>query len=239
MSDESKATGGKTKSGEAPETARRLPANVSVLKIPEKKVEKSSAPAAAAKGKKTSEKRAENKKGAKSAPRKPENRPEKNKAGNEGTLGVKATGTEKPEMKEMKKEKTMAQKNSSSNANTNVPFDAFAKEAAEIGREYSEACVKSGSILMKGMEDMVGIVMSLAQSSAEKQAQFIKEAMSSKTINEFAEVQNKIAQSNFDDFMAGATKLTEIGTKLLTETAEPVNAQIGKAIKRASEAVAA
>ena len=66
-----------------------------------------------------------------------------------------------------------------------------------------------------------------------------KEAMSSKTINEFAEVQNKIAQSNFDDFMAGATKLTEISTKLITESAEPVNAQIGKAIKKASESMAA
>ncbi len=130
-------------------------------------------------------------------------------------------------------------KNSNNNININVPFDNFTKEAAEMSREYSEACVKSGTILMKGMEDFVGVVMSIAQSSAEKQAQFIKEAMSSKTINEFAEVQNKIAQANFDDFMAGATKLTEIGTKLMTDTAEPVNAQIGKAIKRASESVAA
>ncbi|MBK9585785.1 MAG: TIGR01841 family phasin [Alphaproteobacteria bacterium] len=137
------------------------------------------------------------------------------------------------------KEKTMAKSTNNSNSNINVPFDSFAKEAAEISRDYSEACVKSGTIFMKGMEDFVGVVMALAQSSAEKQAQFIKEAMSSKTINEFAEVQNKIAQANFDDFMAGATKLTEISTKLITESAEPVNAQIGKAIKKASQSLAA
>ncbi|MCB1839910.1 MAG: phasin family protein [Alphaproteobacteria bacterium] len=134
------------------------------------------------------------------------------------------------------KEKTMAK---TSNSNVNIPFDSFAKEAAEISREYSEACVKSGTLFMKGMEEFVGVVMSIAQSSAEKQAQFLKEAMSSKTINEFAEVQNKIAQANFDDFMAGATKLTEISTKLLTDSAEPVNAQIGKAIKKASQSLAA
>lgn len=133
----------------------------------------------------------------------------------------------------------MAKSTNNSNSNINVPFDSFAKEAAEISRDYSEACVKSGTIFMKGMEDFVGVVMALAQSSAEKQAQFIKEAMSSKTINEFAEVQNKIAQANFDDFMAGATKLTEISTKLITESAEPVNAQIGKAIKKASQSLAA
>ncbi len=131
-------------------------------------------------------------------------------------------------------EKTkMAQKNAS------TPFDSFAKDAADMSREYSEACVKSSTILMKGMEDIMTTAMSLAQKSAEKQAQFIKEAMGSKTINEFAEVQNKVAQANFDDFMASATKITELSTKVLTESAEPVNAHFGKTIKKASDSIAA
>lgn len=200
----------------------KLSSNVSVLKA--KKTEETAQPKA------KTEPKQEVKKAEKPATARPEGKKEI-KRGSEETANTFTTDTIK--------EKTMAKSSSNSNSNSNIPFDGFAKEAAEISREYSEACVKSGTIFMKGMEDFVGVVMSLAQSSAEKQAQFIKEAMSSKTINEFAEVQNKIAQANFDDFMAGATKLTEISTKLITESAEPVNAQIGKAIKKASQSLAA
>ncbi|MGN7437817.1 MAG: phasin family protein [Alcanivorax sp.] len=118
-------------------------------------------------------------------------------------------------------------------------FDKLMKETTDFGTQYSDACTKSSAIFMKGVEDIIGTVMSLAQSSAEKQANFVKEAMGSKTINEFAEVQNKIVQANFDDFMAGATKISEIGVKVLTDSAEPVNTEINKAVQKATQAMAA
>ena len=71
-------------------------------------------------------------------------------------------------------------------------FDQFFKETSAFGTEYSDACTKSGTILMKGVEDIMQAFVSLAQTSAEKQATFMKEAMGIKTINEFAEVQNKV-----------------------------------------------
>ncbi len=222
MTEENKSANNNPTGLETQASKPKLSANVSVLKA--KKKEETTQPKAKAEIKQPVRK-SENATAAK-----PENKQE-TKRGSEETAKTFTTDTIK--------EKTMAKSSSNSNNNINIPFDGFAKEAAEISREYSEACVKSGTIFMKGMEDFVGVVMSLAQSSAEKQAQFIKEAMSSKTINEFAEVQNKIAQANFDDFMAGATKLTEISTKLITESAEPVNAQIGKAIKKASQSLAA
>lgn len=125
-----------------------------------------------------------------------------------------------------------------SNKNT-AQFDKLIKETSEFGAQYSEACTKSGTILMKGLEDIVGTVMSLAQASAEKQAKFAKEAFGVKTINEFAEVQNKIAKTNFDDFVAGATKISEISVKILTESAEPVNAQVTKVMQKATQSMAA
>jgi phasin family protein len=122
---------------------------------------------------------------------------------------------------------------------SNVAFDQFGKDASEISREYSDAVMKSGTILMKGCENMVSVMMSIVQSSAEKQARLLKEAMSSKTINEFAEIQNKIAQTSFDDFMSGATKISEISVKVITESSEPVNAQVTRAIQKATESMAA
>lgn len=233
MTDKSKSAPKDEKAVSAKPSNDKAAPNVSVLKIPAQSESGSAAKKASVKNtvKKTGQAKSKTVKGKVAKPQKKVKSVETKPAETKNRTNQTATGN-------TTKEKTMA-KNSASSNNLNIPFDNLSKEAAEISREYSEACVKSGTILMKGMEDFVGVVMSLAQSSAEKQAQFIKEAMSSKTINEFAEVQNKIAQSNFDDFMAGATKLTEISTKLITESAEPVNAQIGKAIKKASESMAA
>ncbi len=122
---------------------------------------------------------------------------------------------------------------------TSISFDKFIKETTDFSSGYSEACTKSAGIMMKGAEDIVGAMMSIAQSSAERQSTFIKEAMAVKTINEFAEIQNKIAQTNFDDFMAGATKISEISAKMLTEGVEPVSAQVSKAVNKATDAMAA
>lgn len=118
-------------------------------------------------------------------------------------------------------------------------MDKLAHEAANASRENIEACIKSGSILMKGCEDIMRTAISIAQSSAEKQSRFIKEALGSKTLNEWAEVQNRIAQSNFDDFMSGATKISELSVKVLTQAVEPVNDQASKVIQKASSAMAA
>ncbi|MGH1398216.1 MAG: phasin family protein [Alphaproteobacteria bacterium] len=126
-----------------------------------------------------------------------------------------------------------------SKTSTPYQFDQLAQEAASASRESIDALTKSGSIFAKGFEEIIRETMSFAQSSAEKQMQFAKEAMSVKTINEFSDVQNKIAQSSFDDVMASATKLTELGTKLLTDAAEPINSQVTKTVQKATDAVAA
>ena len=106
------------------------------------------------------------------------------------------------------------------------------QDATAAGRESFEAFTKSYGILTKGYESIVRTSVELSQSAAEKQAAYAKEALSCKTLNEFAEIQNKIAQSNFDDFMSNMTKLSEISTKVMTESAEPLNEQINKAVQK-------
>ena len=121
---------------------------------------------------------------------------------------------------------------------TNQPFqfDKMAQEAANQSREGFEAFVKSGEIFAKGFEDIVKTAASLTQTAAEKQAEFAKELMGSKTLNELAETQNKIVQANFDQFMSNATKLSEMSVKVMNEASEPLNAQATKAMKKANKA---
>ena len=118
-------------------------------------------------------------------------------------------------------------------------FDQFTKEAANLNREGIDAFVKSGTIFAKGFESIIRESIGFAQSTAEKQMQLAKDAMTSKTINEFSDAQNKIAQTSFDDFMSGTTKITELGVKVLTEAIEPINDQIAKSVQKATDAVAA
>lgn len=118
-------------------------------------------------------------------------------------------------------------------------MDKFAQDASDFSRDNIEAVIKSSSIFMKGCENIARTAAEMAQSAAERQSQLLKEALSTKTLNEWTEVQNKIAQANFDDFMQGATRMSELGVKVLTESVEPINAQMTKAIKRASESAAA
>lgn len=122
-------------------------------------------------------------------------------------------------------------------AKTTTPnLENIAQDATAAGREYFEAVTKSYSILAKGYESIVRTSVELSQSAAEKQAAFAKEALSCKTLNEFTEVQNKMAQANFDDMMSNMTKISEMNTKVLTESAEPLSEQINKAMQKFSEA---
>lgn len=121
----------------------------------------------------------------------------------------------------------------------NFQFDKIAQDATSFGREGMEAFMKSCAIYTKGCEEMTRKAAEMCQNAAEKQAEYAKQMMGSKTINEFAEAQNKIAQASFDEFMAGATKLSEMGVKVLSESIEPINEQINKGMQKAGKSMAA
>lgn len=121
----------------------------------------------------------------------------------------------------------------------NKQFDQFTQDAAVMGQAQVDAIVKSTTIFTKGMEDIMKTCMEIAQEAGEKSQAAAKSVMSCKTINEFADVQTKLAQASFDEFMTNATKISEKGVKLCTDAMEPINDQMGKAIKKASDAMAA
>lgn len=118
-------------------------------------------------------------------------------------------------------------------------YEKISQDAANMSRDNIEAFVKSGTIFAKGCEELMRTSMSLAQESAEKQAKLIKQAMSCKSLNEWTEVQNKLAQANFDDFMSSAGKISEMSAKMLNECVEPISDQMNRAVNKASKSMAA
>ncbi len=118
-------------------------------------------------------------------------------------------------------------------------YDKLAQDATLAQKDQMEALVKSSNIALKGMEDIFKICMQLAQSTAEKNAQAFKSLVGCKTLNEFTEAHTRVTQTNFDDFMSGATRLSELTVKLATDAFEPINEQFSRTLKFANDALAA
>ncbi|MGZ9109000.1 MAG: phasin family protein [Micavibrio sp.] len=123
--------------------------------------------------------------------------------------------------------------------NTKANFEKLTTDTATLNKEQMDAFTKSSTLFMKGSEDILKTYMALAQESVEKSSAAVKTLLGCKTLNELTEVQNKLAQESFDGFVTGATKLSEMSVKIATESFEPLNAQLSKTIKKATEAAAA
>jgi phasin family protein len=117
-------------------------------------------------------------------------------------------------------------------------FEKYTQEATRAGKEHAAAIMESGNILMKGAEDVMKTWINWAQSSAERNSDAVKELLGCRTLNEFAETQNRLAQESFDDFVAGATRVSELSVKLATDAFEPINDQFSKNIRKAEKRAA-
>lgn len=118
-------------------------------------------------------------------------------------------------------------------------FDQFTKEASKAQKEQVEAFLQSSKVFFKGAEELMKTYTELAQSAAEKNNQAMKTILGCKTLNDLTEAQNKLAQQNFDEFMANSAKLSEQYIKICTDCFEPINDQVSKAMKKANETMAA
>ena len=120
-----------------------------------------------------------------------------------------------------------------------VQLDQLAQEASKAQKEQADALLKSSTVLFKGFENMMKTWTDLAQSTAEKNNQAAKLLMGCKTLNDLTEAQNKLMQQGFDDLMQNTTKFSEQYIKVCTEAFEPINDQVGKAVKKANGMMAA
>lgn len=118
-------------------------------------------------------------------------------------------------------------------------YEKMSGDAGATSRQGVEAWTKSASCFAKGAESMMKTMMSMAQENSERSSSAWKSLLAAKTITEMSEAQNKLAQQSFEDAMAAATKISEMTIKLCTESLEPINDQVTKTVKKASEGFAA
>jgi phasin family protein len=114
----------------------------------------------------------------------------------------------------------------------NMQMNKMTQDATSMGQSSVDALTRSSAIFAKGMEDIMKTCMEIAQEAGEKNQTIAKTMMSCKTMNEFTDMQTRLAQSSFDEFMTNATRISEKAVKLCTDTFQPINDQMGKSIKR-------
>jgi len=115
-------------------------------------------------------------------------------------------------------------------------YEKMTGDASSTVREGVETFSKTGATFAKGAEQILKTIAEVAQESSQRNAEAVKALMASRTLNEFAEAQNKLAQQNFDDAMSTMTKLSEMTIKLCSEAFEPINGQMTKAMTSAMNA---
>jgi phasin family protein len=117
--------------------------------------------------------------------------------------------------------------------------ERMSADAAAMGKEQTDAFMQSGNMLMKGAENFIKTYVSLMQDSVERNTEAVKSLMSCKTLNELTETQTRLAQDNFDGFISNMARLSEMSVKLATESFEPLNAQMNKSMRKATDSMAA
>jgi len=113
------------------------------------------------------------------------------------------------------------------------------EDMTSVCREASDAWMKSSSVWAKGWEEMMKACVSSAQTTSEKNAGLWQSLMGCKTVNEWAEAQNKLAQESFEDVLSVTAQVSEMSVKCMMDAVEPINKQWSTAMKKANDTMAA
>lgn len=112
-------------------------------------------------------------------------------------------------------------------------------QISELQKENAEAVMQSGTILVKGFENVSKELMALAQASFEANMSAAKQFMGVKTIKEAIDLQNELTKAHMDKVMADGTKVAEMSMKVANEAFQPLQTRMNTTIESLSKASAA
>lgn len=99
-----------------------------------------------------------------------------------------------------------------------------------LGQEGLQVYARTGSIMVKGFEDLSREVALYAQATLEVNVAAAKAMTEAKSLDQMLDLQTKAARESFDIMMAEGAKLTELSFDLATKSMAPVQAQVDKAV---------
>ena len=97
------------------------------------------------------------------------------------------------------------------------------EEMTTFAKGIVEALLASGKAAQQGMEELSKAAADYSKKSAEDMTAMVKTLSTAKSPKDFFEVQNATLKSNYDSFVAEASKMTELGMKVMSSVFEPVS----------------
>ncbi len=95
-----------------------------------------------------------------------------------------------------------------------------------FGKENVDAFVKSGTLAVKGLEELSKAYTALANQSIEQTSVAVKALTAAKNPGEFQAIYANLAKSNLESFVAEGRKLQELTNNVLTSSMAPLNARV-------------
>jgi len=99
-----------------------------------------------------------------------------------------------------------------------------------LGQEGLQVYARTGSIMVKGFEDLSREVALYAQATLEVNVAAAKAMTEAKSLDQVLDLQTKAARESFGIMMAEGAKLTELSFDLATKSMAPMQAQVDKAM---------
>lgn len=125
-------------------------------------------------------------------------------------------------------------------------FDQFQTQAQSAANQYtailskaSAAAEKSRNRLAAGAEECGKTLASMAQSNAQRTNEAMRTLMTCKSLNEYADVQNRLFKQNFEAMSSEYAKLVEQVTKCVSSASEPLSDLASSAMADAKKTYAA
>ena len=105
---------------------------------------------------------------------------------------------------------------------TTQNFEQF----VSFGKDNVEALVKSGTLAVKGIEELTKVYSGLANQSIEQTSSAVKALSTAKSPTEFQSIYANLAKTNFDAFVSESRKLQELTSTIVTSSFAPLSARV-------------
>jgi phasin family protein len=99
-------------------------------------------------------------------------------------------------------------------------------QIAAFGKDNVEALVKSGTLAVKGIEELTKVYSTLANQSIEQTTSAVKALSVAKNPVEFQGIYTSLAKSNLESFVSESRKMQELTSSLVTSSLAPLTARV-------------
>ena len=100
------------------------------------------------------------------------------------------------------------------------------EQIVAFGKDNVDAFVKSGTLAVKGIEELAKAYAALANQSIEQTVSAVKALSAAKTPTEFQTIYADLAKSSMETLVAESRKLQELTNSVVTSSTAPLNARV-------------